>query len=158
MADIKEKNYDSGEPYAPRTGEAVLAKFSGDGAWYRAKVGRVLPGANGAESKVEVLYADYGNAETVPTSLVRKLDPEYSPQALRWQAREASLAYVNPRNVDDEWGKEAALFFRELVWDKTLLATIEYKEGDRCVSHLISSLLCSRSLARRTTSHRVMMT
>jgi staphylococcal nuclease domain-containing protein 1 len=132
MADVAAKGYENAEPYTPKAGEAVAAQFSGDNAWYRAKVGRVLPaGADRKETEVEVLYADYGNAETVPVSRVRKLDAEHSPQALRWQAREASLAYIVPRPVEEEWGKEAALFFKELVWDKTLLATIEYREADR---------------------------
>jgi 5-formyltetrahydrofolate cyclo-ligase len=93
-------------------------------------------------TQIEVLYADYGNAETVPVSRVRKLDPEHSTQALRWQAREASLAFIVPRPVEDDWGKEAALYFKELVWDRQLLSTTEYREADRYVSSHVCVMLC----------------
>jgi len=132
MASVAAKGYENAEPYTPKAGEAVAAQFSGDNAWYRARVGRVLPpGEERKQTEIEVSYADYGNAETVPVSRVRKLDPEHGTQALRWQAREASLAYIVPRPVDDEWGKEAALYLKELVWDRALLSTTEYREADR---------------------------
>jgi len=132
MASVAAKGYENAEPYTPKAGEAVAAQFSGDNAWYRARVGRVLPpGEERSQTEIEVLYADYGNAETVPVSRVRKLDPEHSTQALRWQAREASLAFIVPRPVEDDWGKEAALYFKELVWDRQLLSTTEYREADR---------------------------
>jgi len=42
----------------------LVSIFSGDGRWYRAVVLKV------SQSTVEVLYADYGNIETVPLSNV----------------------------------------------------------------------------------------
>ncbi len=125
MAQIAERDYSSQPAFKPQRGDAVLALFSGDNQWYRAKVTHISEDGN-----VEVVYADYGNAEVVDASHIRKLDPEFGLNVLRWQAREAHLAYITTRPIEDDWGKEAALFLKELVWGKTLLATIEYRDGD----------------------------
>lgn len=46
----------------------------------------------------------------------------------RWQAVEGGLAYIQTRSPEDEWGQEAAIAFRDLVWGKTMLATVEYRD------------------------------
>ncbi|KAM7330375.1 hypothetical protein ACRRTK_011988 [Alexandromys fortis] len=59
-------NAQKGQPsYRPRTGEACCAKYTGDDLWYRAIV------LETSDSDVKVLYADYGNMETVPLSRVQ---------------------------------------------------------------------------------------
>ncbi|NXW15030.1 TDRD1 protein, partial [Circaetus pectoralis] len=52
------------QPFKPKLGEACCARFSGDGHWYRALV------LKASQSVVKVLYADYGNTETLPLSEV----------------------------------------------------------------------------------------
>jgi staphylococcal nuclease domain-containing protein 1 len=126
MTAIGSRDWASLPPYAPQIEEPVLAQFPADGLWYRAKVLSILDNGD-----VDLIYADYGNADIVPGSLIRKLDPEFGLDVLPWQARQSYLAYIQTRSIDEEWGREAALAFKDLVWDKTLLATIEYRDGDR---------------------------
>ncbi|KAM6104906.1 LOW QUALITY PROTEIN: tudor domain-containing protein 1 [Pterocles gutturalis] len=57
--------------FKPKVGEACCAKFSGDGRWYRALV------LNVCQSEVKVLYADYGNTETLPVSKVLPITDSY---------------------------------------------------------------------------------
>ncbi|KAF8781954.1 RING finger protein 17 like protein [Argiope bruennichi] len=53
---------------APSVGEACVAKFSLDNAWYRAEIVSVYPGP---PVKVKVNFVDYGNNEIVPLSFIR---------------------------------------------------------------------------------------
>ncbi|NXG22244.1 TDRD1 protein, partial [Grallaria varia] len=50
--------------FHPKLGEVCCARFSGNGLWYRAVV------LEASQSAVKVLYADYGNTETLPLSEV----------------------------------------------------------------------------------------
>ncbi|XP_051002801.1 tudor domain-containing protein 1 isoform X2 [Acomys russatus] len=61
-------NAQKGHPsYRPRTGEACCAKYTSDNFWYRAIV------LETSDSSVKVLYADYGNMETLPLSRVQPI-------------------------------------------------------------------------------------
>ncbi|KAM6183161.1 tudor domain-containing protein 1 isoform 2-T2 [Erethizon dorsatum] len=53
--------------YRPRVGDACCAKYTSDDFWYRAVV------LETSESDVKVLYADYGNIETLPLSRVQPI-------------------------------------------------------------------------------------
>uniref|UniRef100_A0A8C0HMW6 Tudor domain-containing protein 1 n=1 Tax=Buteo japonicus TaxID=224669 RepID=A0A8C0HMW6_9AVES len=59
------------QPFQPKLGEACCARFSGDGRWYRALV------LKASQSVVKVLYADYGNTETLPLSEVLPITDSY---------------------------------------------------------------------------------
>uniref|UniRef100_A0A663E990 Tudor domain containing 1 n=1 Tax=Aquila chrysaetos chrysaetos TaxID=223781 RepID=A0A663E990_AQUCH len=59
------------QPFKPKLGEACCARFSGDGHWYRALV------LKASQSVVKVLYADYGNTETLPLSEVLPITDSY---------------------------------------------------------------------------------
>ncbi|XP_061228738.1 tudor domain-containing protein 1 [Neopsephotus bourkii] len=74
------------EPFKPKPGEACCARFSGDGRWYRALVLKAF------QSVVEVLYADYGNKETLPLSEVLPITDSYLK--LPFQAITCSLAGI----------------------------------------------------------------
>ena len=58
----------------PQVGNFCAAKFSEDGLWYRARVVKVIT------AKVEVLYIDYGNSETVSTSDLKVLQSQFMSQ------------------------------------------------------------------------------
>nr|XP_034370782.1 tudor domain-containing protein 1 isoform X2 [Arvicanthis niloticus] len=61
-------NAQKGQPsYRPRTGEACCAKYTNDDFWYRAIV------LETSDCDVKVLYADYGNIETLPLSRVQPI-------------------------------------------------------------------------------------
>jgi len=113
------------DAYKPSFGELVLAQFTADDAWYRAKVVGETP-----EGEIKVFYIDYGNSETIPKSRVRKLKEEFDLKKLPAQATEARLAYVKPPALNQEYGHEAAEFLKELVEGKTMMANIEFKDGN----------------------------
>ncbi|XP_006831438.1 PREDICTED: tudor domain-containing protein 1 [Chrysochloris asiatica] len=54
--------------YSPRTGDACCAKYTSDDLWYRAIVLGTLD-----DAQVKVLYADYGNMETLPLCRIRPI-------------------------------------------------------------------------------------
>jgi staphylococcal nuclease domain-containing protein 1 len=114
---------DNNESYKPKIGELVKAQFSVDNEWYRAKVLEEVDG------EYSIIYIDYGNMETIPSNKIRKLHPNFNTQKLRPQAYEAQLAYIIPPKLSDDYGLEAAELLKELVWDKKLVATVEYKEN-----------------------------
>jgi len=116
---------DPGEPYTPKVNEYVKAQFSADDTWYRAKVTGTT--ANG---EFIVFYVDYGNSESLPVSRIRKLDPTFGESKLQGQAREARLAYVKVPGLDEDFGEEAAQFLREMVLGKTVMANVEFKDGN----------------------------
>ncbi|KAL1788808.1 tudor domain-containing protein 1 isoform X1 [Sigmodon hispidus] len=57
--------------YRPRMGEACCAKYTSDDLWYRAIV------LEASDSALKVLYADYGNTETLPHSRVQPIPAQY---------------------------------------------------------------------------------
>uniref|UniRef100_A0A2K5ETC0 Tudor domain-containing protein 1 n=1 Tax=Aotus nancymaae TaxID=37293 RepID=A0A2K5ETC0_AOTNA len=54
-------------PYRPRIGDACCAKYTSDDIWYRAVV------LGTSDTDVKVLYADYGNIETLPLCRVQPI-------------------------------------------------------------------------------------
>lgn len=139
---------DSTEPYKPNRDELVKAQFSDD-AWYRAKVIKVI------NDEYQVQYVDYGNSEIIPATRIRKLPNEF--KALPFQAVKAVLAYLKTPPVEDEYGREAAEFLKELVWGKTMMANIERRDlegvlhlslGDRESQVHVNAALLRAGLAR----------
>ncbi|NXF00676.1 TDRD1 protein, partial [Smithornis capensis] len=74
------------QPFQPQLGEACCAQFSGNGRWYRAVV------LEASQSAVKVLYADYGNTETLPLSKVLPISETYLE--LPFQTITCSLAGI----------------------------------------------------------------
>uniref|UniRef100_G1S2F7 Tudor domain-containing protein 1 n=1 Tax=Nomascus leucogenys TaxID=61853 RepID=G1S2F7_NOMLE len=70
-------------PYRPRIGDACCAKYTSDDFWYRAVV------LGTSDTDVEVLYADYGNIETLPLCRVQPITS--SQLALPFQIIRCSL-------------------------------------------------------------------
>ncbi|XP_006920906.1 tudor domain-containing protein 1 [Pteropus alecto] len=62
---------ESQSSYRPRTGDACCAKYTNDDFWYRAIV------LGTSEAEVKVLYADYGNIETLPLCRVRPISASH---------------------------------------------------------------------------------
>jgi len=115
-----------GDSYIPRGNEIVKAQFTEDDAWYRAKVLAVDKNSQ----QVTVQYIDYGNSEKMPMSRVRQLKPEFNTTKLRPQAYECFLSSVTVPDLEDDFGREAAEFFKELVWGKTITANIDSRGKD----------------------------
>lgn len=144
---------DGSAEYLPKEKELVKAQFTADDTWYRAKVLKVLD-----NNEFKVQYVDYGNSEVIPASRIRKLPTDLS--TLPHQATEAVLAFLKTPPIEDEFGREAVEFLRELVWGKTMMANIERKErllegtrfhlslGDRESQVLVNAALLRAGLAK----------
>jgi staphylococcal nuclease domain-containing protein 1 len=122
---------------APRAGDIVAARFSADGAWYRARVKRV----DREGKRADVLYVDYGNGETLPWSELRPLGAgataaaEFGTQALRPQAVDADLSFVRlPDNA--EYALDAVEWLARRTDGRQLVAAVDAEEsgGVLCVT------------------------
>jgi len=96
----------------PAVGEIVVARFSKDCRFYRARV------VDDADMQLCVCFVDYGNKEWVSCSDVRDIEPKYLH--LPFQAIECVLANV----ADVSESMEAHEFFASLVYNKTLHARV----------------------------------
>jgi staphylococcal nuclease domain-containing protein 1 len=118
--------YQNGRPadpaFKPRVGENVSAKFTEDDCWYRGRVRRI------SHEGIEVLYIDFGNSETLPSSRVRSL-PENFKQ-LKAQAHEATLSFVKSPESEEDYGYEAIERFRDFTGNKQLVANVDAREGN----------------------------
>lgn len=126
MSDLQSRDWEDREAYAPtERGEWVVAKFTVDNNWYRAEVLRIIPGR---PETYELRYVDYGNTEIVSSDAIRILDEDLG--YVDAQAKKGKLAYIQAPGLDDDFGEDAAAYFKELVWGKTLLADIQSVDGE----------------------------
>jgi len=112
MTAIHNSNLDSLEPYTPERNEIVLAKYSGDGKYYRARAGAVK------NDVYSVFFIDYGNSDELKRENIRKLDPRFSTKELQPQAQTGRLAFVKCPKFDEEFGVKAADLFHDLVYEQ----------------------------------------
>ncbi|NXK81624.1 TDRD1 protein, partial [Amazona guildingii] len=107
------------EPFKPKPGEACCARFSGDGRWHRALVLKAF------RSVVEVLYADYGNKETLPLSEVLPITDSYLK--LPFQAITCSLAGIEKSEQSPllQVGK-----LKEMLLNKCVTITVKGINGN----------------------------
>lgn len=104
-----------------KAGDFVSAKFTLDDEWYRAKIRR-----NDREAKkVEVLYVDYGNSETIPYSRLRPLDPKFSTQSLKSQASEAVLSFLQFPTTTD-YLRDAVDFIGQETDGRQMVANVDH--------------------------------
>jgi len=149
MKNLKEEKFDSAAKHTPSVNELVAAKFTEDDTWYRAFVK-----ADKSDNKFLVFYIDYGNSEILSGDRIRQLPKKY--QDLEPQAYEASLAYIKPPIGNEEFADEAAYSLKEMVWNKTMFANIEYRDknhlflglGDRDSQIHVNAALLRSGLAR----------
>ncbi|KAI8817141.1 uncharacterized protein EV422DRAFT_256727 [Fimicolochytrium jonesii] len=105
--------------HQPRNGEYCSAQFSADDQWYRARVKKTNP-----DKTYQLIYIDYGNSETVPSTRIRPLDPSFSTTHLAPQAIEARLAYLRVPELDQDYGEEAYEYLRDATENRDLVAKI----------------------------------
>ncbi|KAM6307354.1 LOW QUALITY PROTEIN: tudor domain-containing protein 1 [Aegotheles albertisi] len=106
------------QPFTPKLGEACCARFSGDGCWYRAFV------LKAAQSAVRVLYADYGNTETLPLSKVLPIPDSYLN--LPFQTIMCSLADIEKA----EWSPLLLDKLKEMILNKHIRITVKGINGN----------------------------
>ncbi|NXA17613.1 TDRD1 protein, partial [Ibidorhyncha struthersii] len=106
------------QPFKPKPGEACCARFSGDGCWYRALV------LKASQSAVEVLYADYGNTETLPLSELLPITDSYLK--LPFQTITCSLAGIEKA----EWAPLLIDKLKEMLLNKHVTITVKGINGN----------------------------
>ncbi|KFV47240.1 Tudor domain-containing protein 1, partial [Tyto alba] len=106
------------QPFKPKLGEACCARFSGDGHWYRALV------LKASQSVVKVLYADYGNTETLPLSKVLPITASYLK--LPFQTIMCSLAGIKKA----EWSPLLLAKLKEMLLNKYVTITVKGIHGN----------------------------
>nr|XP_027199020.1 staphylococcal nuclease domain-containing protein 1-like [Dermatophagoides pteronyssinus] len=107
--------------YRPKKGDLVMAKFSEDGLWYRARVEKTV---NSNES--QVIYIDYGNRETLDNKNIASL-PLGNFASIPAAAKEYAFAFVFP-DTDEEFLEEVRAVFMDITANKVLLLKTEYKD------------------------------
>ncbi|NXK38773.1 TDRD1 protein, partial [Piprites chloris] len=110
--------YSKKEPFRPKLGEACCAQFSGNGRWYRAVV------LEASQSAVKVLYADYGNTETLPVSKVLPITDSFLK--LPFQTITCSLAGIEKA----EWSPLMLNKLKEMVLKQYVAITVKGISGD----------------------------
>ena len=77
------------------------AQFTEDDGWYRARI--IESSAEGDTSKVQVIYVDFGNHETLPVSRLRMLRKEHAelPMMSVLCALEGVTPLDGVRNIKD---------------------------------------------------------
>ncbi|KAJ9060508.1 hypothetical protein DSO57_1030164 [Entomophthora muscae] len=137
----------SSASFSPKVGSLCSAQFSLDNQWYRAKVRKL----NGTKS-AEVVYLDFGNAETVPLSRLRPLPEKLSK--LKPQAIEARFAYLRVPGIEEDYGPEAYDIIRDMIEGKEFEATIEARSQG--IAHIVlfsdSKLSISKSINAKLVS------
>ncbi|KAM6416098.1 tudor domain-containing protein 1 [Rhynochetos jubatus] len=97
---------------------AVPVQTKGDGRWYRALV------LKASQSLVKVLYADYGNTETLPLSKVLPITDSYLK--LPFQTITCSLAGIEKA----EWSPSLLDKLKEMLLNKYITITVKGINGN----------------------------
>ena len=125
---------------SPSPNTPVLARYSGDGSWYRAIV-KEPPN----ENSCRVFFVDYGNSETVPTDNLIEMPPPLL--SLESQAIQCALIGVPrdlspPESTIDNFGeltieKDFRFNVKKYVRDKELnVGELLCEDGSSFIDHL----------------------
>lgn len=122
------------------SGEIVVAKFSGDSSYYRARVVAFkLDEYDEGKSKVDLDFVDFGDCEEKEISEIFGIRTDYL--RLRFQAIQCGIAGIKPVGGDGtDWSPEAVDEFERLthcaLW-KSVWAKITNSSGSVPQVHLI---------------------
>lgn len=106
----------------PQKGKLYCAKMP-DNTWYRVRIEKF------DKNSACVVCVDFGTGNTVNKNDLRPLSAKLASAPI--QAKECHLAFLEIPSVGSDYGEEAAELFYNLVWGKNLLASLEYKEGEK---------------------------
>jgi len=95
-----------------RVKDLVLARFSADGQWYRAKV------VEKDDHRLRVSFIDYGNEEWISPSSVRTIPPASPLSSIPPCCRDLVLANVVVPSVEDDFCMEAGEELRNYCFMK----------------------------------------
>ena len=113
-------------------GRLCCARYSADAAWYRAVITEII-----SDSKVRVLFIDYGNTDEVSTSAdVKLLSEKFCTKPAF--VYHCGLAAVKPRAADD-WTDDVKTRFTELTTNEEQVFTCRFVSRDADTGrHLVS--------------------
>lgn len=109
--------------YKPKRGDLVMARFSEDNQWYRARVDKLV---NASQS--QVVYIDYGNREVLPNSAIAALPLGANFSSAPAGAKEYQFAFVYA-DSDPDFVDETRQEFMFHTQDKVLLLKTEYRDA-----------------------------
>ncbi|XP_043911468.1 tudor domain-containing protein 1 [Protopterus annectens] len=112
----------------PKLGEACCARFTGDDNWYRAIAMETF------DTKVKVVYADFGNIETIPYARIRPITAEFLE--FPFSVVKCTLAGLN--SVSGKWLPES----------KELLQTLVLKENVKVIVREVNNNIHFVSLVK----------
>ena len=149
MKIFTEQNGTKAAPCDIKKGKLVAALFN-DGAstsWYRAKVIETV-----GKGKVKVLFVDHGNVATVsPATHLRPLDMTLGTEKIPAVAKEAVLALVKVRPIEEDDGVDAAHMFQSMAWGKDLKARVHGEVDGRVLVTMYDSDIESPSINEKMT-------
>lgn len=149
MKIFTEQNGTKAAPCDIKKGKLVAALFN-DGAstsWYRAKVIETV-----GKGKVKVLFVDHGNVATVsPATHLRPLDMTLGTEKIPAVAKEAVLALVKVRPIEEDDGVDAAHMFQSMAWGKDLKARVHGEADGRVLVTMYDSDIESPSINEKMT-------
>lgn len=106
--------------YKPKKGDLVMARFSQDKQWYRAKVDKIIN-----SNQAQVIYIDYGNQEILDNKEIATL-PLGNFSTVAPFAKHYGFAFVFP-DSDADFVAEALITFLNNTVEPVLLK-VEYKD------------------------------
>lgn len=150
MKIFTDTNGTDGAPCEIKVGKYVAALFN-DGStksWYRAKVIE-----KAAKGKVKVLFIDHGNIAAVSTATsLRPLDMSLGVDRIPAAAKEAQLALVKVRPIEEDDGIDAARMFQGVAWGKDLKARLHGEIEGKVLLTLYESDVDSPSINEKLVS------
>lgn len=150
MKTFTETNGTKGAPCDIKAGKMFAALFN-DGSsnsWYRAKIMEQT-----GKGKVKVLFVDHGNvADVSPATHLRPLDVALGVDQIPAVAKEAILALVKVRPLDEDDGIDAARTFQSMAWGKDLKARVHGETDGKAIVTIYDSDLESLSINEKLTS------
>jgi len=104
--------------YTPRKGDLCAAKFT-DGEWYRARIEKIEAG------KMNVLYIDFGNRESVDIMKLATLPGSY--HSLPPQAKQYHFACIALPTDEEDKQNAVDIMYNDNI-NKQCLLNVEYKK------------------------------
>lgn len=98
-------------------GDMILARYTKDNQWYRARVREIHP-KEGPTKSVEVIYIDYGNHQKINIDRIRTIQPKHArhPELLI----ECCLHDIRPANETGAWSSEVTKTMQKMTEGKAL--------------------------------------
>ncbi|KAI8791008.1 RING finger protein 17 [Biomphalaria glabrata] len=116
-------------PFAVAKNMFVLARYSADKMWYRARIIDVYESKHGeGQLKILVTYIDFGNEEEVCLKDLRKMEKRFAKVPVF--AIHCSLFDIAPYLENKPWSLEAIQDFHQMTQNHIFLLSVLSKQGE----------------------------